>query len=403
MVGLLRHHVFRRLYGAHVIHLLGNEFTFIAVLGLLKELSGSGLSFAAGTVFRFLPYVVASFFAGPLLEKWEKRRVMVVCNLLRGMLVSLFFWITDAAYLWAVYAVLMMVNVCSAFFNPSMQVVIVQSVEPQSRLSANSLITGTNALMMFIGQGIAAYLVYAFSFRFNFLLDAGCYFLSLFFLLRLPVIQTPHADAKTRGFFGRLLEGFRYVKTNAPIRKVLVLQMMERVTGSYYVLLMFFILEERHQPLYLFGLLDIPLGIGGVLAGLLVSKWAERLHPRRIDALLAGALWVISISVWLMFHSGHAAIWMATTFFLAVASFSLGILSVTRLQRLADPAFLARVFSVREMVCMGAYSLSCLAIGWGTEWLKSAAIADGIAGFGIVAGVIWMLLRTKAAALDGKN
>lgn len=394
MVGLLRHPVFRRLYGAHVIHLLGNEFTFIAVLGLLQELSGSGLSFAAGTVFRFLPYVIASFFAGPLLEKWEKRRVMVVCNMLRGLLVSLFFWITDASLLWAVYLVLMLVNVCSAFFNPSMQVVIVQSVEPQSRLAANSLITGTNSLMMFIGQGIAAYLVYAFSFRFNFLLDAGCYFLSLLFLLRLPAIQTATSLGES-GFFSRLLEGFRYVKENGPIRKVLVLQMMERITGSYYVLLMFFILEERKQPLYLFGLLDIPLGIGGVLAGVLVGKWAERLDAKRIDTLLAGALWVIGVSVWLMFHSEHVEIWMGTTFFLAVGSFSLMILSVTRLQRLADPAFLARVFSVREMLTMGVYSLGCLLIGWGTEWLKSAEIANGIAGFGLVAGVLWLLLRKE--------
>lgn len=395
MFELLRHHVFRRLYGAHVIHLLGNEFTFIAVLGLLKELSGSGLSFAAGTVFRFLPYVLASFFAGPLLEKWDKRRVMIVCNLMRGILVSLFFWITDASFLWAIFLLLTLVNICSAFFSPAMQVVIVQSVEPESRLSANSLITATNSFMMIIGQGIAAYLVYAFSFRFNFLLDAGCYFLSLLFLLRLPSILTTNLSGEI-GFFGRLLEGFRYVKGNKPIMKVLFLQMMERATAAYYTLLMYFILEERGQPLYLFGLLDIPMGIGGVLAGILVNKWAERLDAGRVDTIMAGALCLIGCSVWLMFHSGHVAVWMATTFFLSIGSFSLMILTVTRLQRLADPAFLARVFSVREMLTMGVFALGCLLVGWGTEWVNSAMISNFLAGWGILAGIIWLVIRKSA-------
>ncbi|WNF07311.1 hypothetical protein [Brevibacillus borstelensis] len=44
MSSILKHPVFRRLYAAHIIHIVGNEFTFIAVVGLLQDLSGSGLS-----------------------------------------------------------------------------------------------------------------------------------------------------------------------------------------------------------------------------------------------------------------------------------------------------------------------------------------------------------------------
>ncbi|MFY0544636.1 hypothetical protein [Brevibacillus sp. H7] len=63
MQELWKHSAFRRLYGAHVIHIMGNEFSYIAVVGLLHELSGSGLSFAAGTVFRLVPYVITSVFS----------------------------------------------------------------------------------------------------------------------------------------------------------------------------------------------------------------------------------------------------------------------------------------------------------------------------------------------------
>ncbi|MGG2482760.1 MFS transporter [Brevibacillus borstelensis] len=179
MSSILKHPVFRRLYAAHIIHIVGNEFTFIAVVGLLQDLSGSGLSFAAGTVFRMLPYVITSLFSGALLENWDKRRVMIIVNFLRGVLVSLFFWITTPAYLWAVFLLLILVNVCSAFFQPAMQVAIVQSVKQEDRLQANSLLQGTTSFLIIVCQGVAAFLVYYFSYRFNFLLDAACYFVAV--------------------------------------------------------------------------------------------------------------------------------------------------------------------------------------------------------------------------------
>ncbi|MFE1628484.1 MFS transporter [Brevibacillus reuszeri] len=394
-MSLLQHPVFRRLYTAHIIHIIGNEFTFIAVVGLLNDLSGSGLSFAAGTVFRMLPYVLTSFFSGALVENWDKRRVMIIVNLLRGILVSLFFFITSVTYLWVAFLLLILVNICSAFFQPAMQVAIVSSVEEKDRLAANSLLQGTTSFLIIVCQGVAAILVYLFSYRYNFLLDAGCYLASLFILLRLPQIANASVTKTTAGYLERLQEGFRYISKQKEIGRVIMYQMAERVCGAYYIMLMFYVLTERGEGLYVFGLLDIPLGLGGVMAGILVNRISYRLGEKGVTAVQGWALVAMGCSIVAVFHIKPLLGLAVAILFCSFASFGSSILSVTKLQKLADPSYLARVFSIREMATMGSFSLSCLILGYGAEMVGSAAVSIWLGVFGVLAGMVWLWSRRR--------
>ncbi|MFP3389824.1 MFS transporter [Brevibacillus sp. SIMBA_040] len=394
-MSLLQHPIFRRLYTAHIIHIIGNEFTFIAVVGLLNDLSGSGLSFAAGTVFRMLPYVLTSFFAGALVENWDKRRVMIIVNLLRGILVSLFFFITSVTYLWVAFLLLILVNICSAFFQPAMQVAIVSSVEEKDRLAANSLLQGTTSFLIIVCQGVAAILVYLFSYRYNFLLDAGCYLASLFILLRLPQIANASVTKTTAGYLDRLQEGFRYISKQKEIGRVIMYQMAERVCGAYYIMLMFYVLTERGEGLYVFGLLDIPLGLGGVMAGILVNRSSYRLGEKGVTAVQGWALVAMGCSIVAVFHIKPILGLAVAILFCSFASFGSSILSVTKLQKLADPSYLARVFSIREMATMGSFSVSCLILGYGAEKVGSATVSVWLGVFGVLAGMVWLWSRRR--------
>ncbi|AWX57402.1 MFS transporter [Brevibacillus brevis] len=394
-MAILQHPVFRRLYTAHIVHIIGNEFTFIAVVGLLHDLSGSGLSFAAGTVFRMIPYVFASFFAGTLVENWDKRRVMIVVNLLRGILVSLFFFITSATYLWVAFLLLILVNICSAFFQPAMQVAIVQSVEEKDRLAANSLLQGTTSFLIIVCQGVAAVLVYLFSYRYNFLLDAACYLLSLFILLPLPHIANSVTSNAAVPFMERLKEGFRYIGKHREIGSVISYQMAERVCGAYYIMLMYYVLTERGEGLYVFGLLDIPLGLGGVIAGIAVNKLSDNLSEKATWRVQGWALVAMGCSIIAVFHTKPLLGLAIAILFASTAQFSSSILSVTKLQRLSDPAYLARVFSIREMATMGSFSASCLILGFSAEQAGSAAVSVWLGFFGVAAGLLWLWSRRK--------
>ncbi|WP_139491339.1 MFS transporter [Brevibacillus dissolubilis] len=391
MSALFKLPVFRRLYLANLVHLLGNEFTFIATIGLMHDLSGSGLTFAAATVLRLVPYVLTSSFSGAVIEKLDKRKVMVIVNILRGLLVSLFFFVTDVDLLWLAFLLIVLFNIATAFFTPAMQVVIVETVPNDQRLQANSLLQGTNSLMIIIGQGIATFLVSMFSYRMNFLIDAGCYLLSVMLLLGLPALKVEQTDKVTDAFMTRLRMGFHYVASHVKLRRILVLQMAERVCGAQYTLLMFFILQEQKQPLYVFGILDIPLGLGGVLAGYAVGRYADRFLPRTQNRLLGLAVILFGVVVVTQFHT-DSLVWVGVSaFLLAFFSFSTIIFTVTQLQRIADPAYIARLFSVREMLTMGMYSLSTLLVGYIAEMFGSSPVAWGLGFWGVLTGTVWLL------------
>lgn len=170
-------------------------------------------------------------------------------------------------------------------------------------------------------------------------------------------------------------------------------QMAERVLGAYYIMLMFYILQERGEGLYVFGLLDIPLGLGGVFAGIVVARISDRLGDKGVSAVQGWALVAMGLSIYAVFHIkplfGLAAAILVCSF----ASYSSSILSVTRLQRLADPDYLARVFSIREMATMGSFSASCLVLGYGAEQAGSASVSGLLAAFGIAADLIWLWSR----------
>lgn len=104
-----------------------------------------------------------------------------------------------------------------------------------------------------------------------------------------------------------------------------------------------------------FGLLDIPLGIGGVLAGLAAGRLAERLSERGIARFQGWALIAMGLSIVAVFHIKPLLGLAVAILFCSFASFGSSILSVTKLQKLAAPAYLARVFSIREMATMGAF------------------------------------------------
>ncbi|MBY0054494.1 hypothetical protein H7K32_23170 [Brevibacillus agri] len=148
-----------------------------------------------------------------------------------------------------------------------------------------------------------------------------------------------------------------------------------------------------------FGLLDIPLGIGGVLAGLAAGRLAERLSERGIARFQGWALIAMGLSIVAVFHIKPLLGLAVAILFCSFASFGSSILSVTKLQKLADPAYLARVFSIREMATMGSFSASCLVLGFAAEQAGSASVSVWLGMFGVAAGGVWLWSRRQLQKL----
>lgn len=93
------------LWSTQAFSALGSGMTSYALVLWLYLRSGSALGTALLSVCSYAPYVVMSIFAGALTDRWDKRRTMLVCDLLAALSTAAVFWLirADALRAWHLY------------------------------------------------------------------------------------------------------------------------------------------------------------------------------------------------------------------------------------------------------------------------------------------------------------
>ncbi|MBZ0113845.1 MAG: MFS transporter, partial [Thermoanaerobaculia bacterium] len=117
---LLRTNVnFRRLWIATLVSLLGDWFNTIALYTLVSRLTGSPLALGAVFLCKMVPLGLASPIAGVLVDRWDRRRVMIGSDLLRSVVVLGFLFIDDASHVPALYALIAAQVIIGSVFEPA--------------------------------------------------------------------------------------------------------------------------------------------------------------------------------------------------------------------------------------------------------------------------------------------
>ena len=101
----LRHRHFRNLWLGQIVANIGNYFYFLALLISVNELTGSTLAMSLMTISFALPQLVFGMAAGVYVDRWDRRRVMILSDVLRGALVLLCLFVHDPQQVWIYYVV----------------------------------------------------------------------------------------------------------------------------------------------------------------------------------------------------------------------------------------------------------------------------------------------------------
>ena len=131
----LRHRHFRNLWLGQIVANIGNYFYFLALLISVNELTGSTLAMSLMTISFALPQLVFGMAAGVYVDRWDRRRVMILSDVLRGALVLLCLFVHDPQQVWIYYVVGFAHGVLGSFFNPARDAVIPNLVEPDELLA----------------------------------------------------------------------------------------------------------------------------------------------------------------------------------------------------------------------------------------------------------------------------
>lgn len=148
---------FRRLWTGQVISEIGDWLNNIAVFALILQLAGRGHEATAVSIYAIARHLPLFFFgpiAGVVVDRANRRRVMIAADILRAVLALGFLFANRFASLMAIYFVAASLFAVSAFFNAAKRAAIPNIARADELLNANSLTASTTAATIAIGSGL---------------------------------------------------------------------------------------------------------------------------------------------------------------------------------------------------------------------------------------------------------
>jgi MFS family permease len=381
---------FRRLWMSHVISTFGDSVTALALLLTAQRLTGSTAAVATTAIAIALPQLLFGLFSGVLVDRWDRRRIMVSADLVRAGLVLGFIAITSADLMWLLYVIAFVQATVGTLDNPARSAVLPQMVEASTDqpasgsnlLAANSLFQSSAIVAGVLGTATAGLVAgLASTMTPLFVLDAVTYVVSSTLVAKLVIEKAVGTDSgqPANRIWSELRSGLRLVTSSRSLRTVLMgAGVVMLGLGAVNVLLVPFIVDELAVPETWFGLLEAAQVSSMVLAGLLVAAIGKRLRPGALlPAGLAGiAVFVAAMSlasnVWHLIGLLFAVGWFVSPTQGAVSAIIQSEVPAASLGRVSSS--LGTVVTTAQVVSMALAGIAAELLGLRTVFV----IAGGI-------------------------
>ncbi len=384
----LRHPNFRLFFCGQSISLIGTWMTRLATSWLVYRLTGSSWLLGVISFASQIPTFLLAPAAGVWVDRWERRRVLLVTQFLAAVQSLAMAGLTLSGRITVTEIVVLSVfqGLINAFDMPARQSFLVHMVEGRADLSNAIALNSTmvNGARL-IGPAVAGLLIAAYGEGYCFLIDGLSYFAVIASLLAITV-QGQTVDRSTASMLGQFREGWAYVSGFAPIRTVLTLFAIVSFMGvPYTVLLPVFATKIFYGGPHTLGFLSGAAGIGSIFAALgLAIRKSVRGRYRVIPTVAA------------IFGCGLIAFSFSRNYWLSLALMGItgfGMMqfaaaSNTVIQTIVDEDKRGRVMSYYTMAYMGASPFGSLLAG-GLAPVVGAPGAVLLCGIGCVAGAAW--------------
>lgn len=395
----LRHRNFRLYFGGQSISLIGTWMTRVATSWLVYRLTKSSLLLGTVSFAGQIPTFLLAPLAGVLVDRIDRRKVLVWTQTLAMVQSLALAWLTLAQKINVTEILLLsaMQGIINAFDMPGRQSFTVQMVEDRADLSNAIAINSSmvNAARL-VGPSLAGILIAATSEGWCFLIDGISYIAVIASLL---MMRVPAAlDAPTRSsMLAQLREGWTYVTGFVPIRTILLLFALLSLMGwPFMVLMPIFAAQVLHGGPHTLGFLMGAVGVGSLASAL---SLVVRRSVRGLSKMIPIAAVVFGIG--LITFGLSTRLWLSMLLmFLTGFGMMQGLTaSNTIIQTLVDEKMRGRVMSYYTMAFVGMAPFGSLLAGT-LAHLMGAPRTVIVSGVACILGGIWFWFRLPRIRKD---
>jgi MFS family permease len=395
---------FRLLYIGQAISQLGDWFNAVAIYALLLDLTGSATAVAWMMIVQFLPVAIVGPLAGVVVDRVNRRRLMIVTDLLRGALVLALLVIRRPDQVWIAYVVMAVIVGAQGFFEPARTATIPNITSEEELLPANALSSATWSAMLAIGASVGGLVTAVAGRNIAFGINALSFFASAFFIGRTRYDATPPASHRPAGILALtgitdLVEGVRYVRQRSHVAALMFVKAGWGLAGG--VLLLLTVFGQRVFPLgtgsaagigVLYGARGVGAGLGPILL-----RWILGQQPRRLRSTIGPAYFMVG--VFYIALAGAPTLWLAAlcVLFAHFGGSILWVFSTVLLQLEVPDRFRGRVFATELALVTLMSSASSYWTGYQLDragWSpRTLAFALGL--MFCVPGVLWLIIQSR--------
>jgi len=392
---------YRRIWLGEVASWFGDWFNAIALYTLVRELTGSPLALGLVFLTKMVPFAVASPLAGLLVDRFNRRRLMIAADLLRALVVLGFLLVHEASDLYLIYALTGVQVILTAVFIPARSASIPNVTTAGELLTANALSAATWSTLLAVGAALGGVATEWFGVRVVFVLDSLSYLVSAAFLWRTSIPQQTDPGASVgsvKTALGGIAKGWRYLWQHREVGRMALAKSTWSLGGGALVYMLALLGEDLMpgSPALGIGLLYGLRGLGTGIGPIAVRSWLpdEKRWPLMmgVGIVISGLCYVgVSVVPWLvgigllvvLAHAPSGANWVAST---------------VLLQKRTVDSFRGRVFSAEWLAVTLADSISILTASLLLE-SGSVSLSTGVLVFAVVqilCGTLWVVLVVPA-------
>jgi MFS family permease len=389
-----RHRNYRILFPANTVSNIGSWAQRIAQDWLVLELTNNnGTYLGLVTAVQFAPVLLFSLHGGKLADRFNKRKVLILTNILGGSaslgLGALV--ITEHIQLWHVFALAAVLGISTAIDAPVRQSFTTEVVGQTDLPNAVSLNSANFNAGRLVGPAVSGGLIAAFGTGPSFIINGLSYFFVIAALLNLNEKAFFHLDRPKSD--GNIREGIAYAKARPDVYVVMLMVFFLATFGlNFQIFNALMATQEFGLGPASFGLMGTFIAIGS-LTGAIGSARLERFRNTKF-VIKGGILFSISIMVFAVIPSYNLyLVWLPICGFVALTTL---VSANSIVQTSTDPAIRGRVMGIYLLIFMGGTPFGSPLIGATADLIgirPTIAICGGISLFASL--IIWFKYKNR--------
>ena len=382
--------LFAVIWSGQFFSLLGTYMSQFALGIWAWQRTGEATALALVALFSFGPSVIMFPIAGALVDRWNRKLVMMISDVVSGIATIAVFLLLSSGRLevWHLYVTGAFTGIFQAFQWPAYSASISLMVDKKDYARASGLFSLADSVSNIIAPAAAGILIGLIGVMGVLTIDIVTFLAAVGILLLVVIPQPPKREEK-RSMLSDTFFGFTYISER---RGLLGLQLnffaSNLVTGLAFTVFTPMIMLRSGNDTVITGAVQSAFGVGGVVGGLALSAWGG--PKRRVDGVLLGMAGSGLLGMTVLGMGQTPLLWMAGAFLTMLFIPTSNGSNQAIWQSKVPPEYQGRVFTTRALIASISSPIGMVIAGPLADAVMTPSMMPGgaLAGtFGWLVGV----------------